>query len=135
MKKTMLAALLLASGLAVGLADAPKNGSVTVESKAQGDNLEFTFKAQAKEGMEINLEGPWKLDVKGHDGLNLAKTSFPKGEMNEKLPGFVFATAGKPTKDSGELEYTMVAFVCTKEKTQCFREVYTGKAGWKVAGK
>jgi len=55
--------------------------------------------------------------------------------MDEKLPGFVVATAGKPAKAKGELDYTMVAFVCTKEKTQCFREVYNGKAAWNFAGK
>ena len=43
--------------------------------------------------------------------------------------------AAKPEKPAGEVEYSMVAFVCTKDKAQCFREVHKGKVPWKVAGK
>jgi hypothetical protein len=88
----------------------------------------FTFELQMQPDMVLNHDGPWKLEIKAHDGLGLAKTTFDKAELDDKIPGYaVTATAAKA---AGELEYQMTVFVCTKEKTQCFREVHKGKYSW-----
>lgn len=134
MKKAILA-LALVSTSALAQMGEPKYGAVVVESKAAGDNLEFHFRTEPKDGMAINLEGPWKLELKTHEGLTFAKTTFTRAELDEKTAGYKFATTAKPAKPEGELEYSFTTFVCTKDKTQCFREVHKGKAGWKVAAK
>jgi hypothetical protein len=134
MKKVFLAALLAAAPL-VAPAAAELHGDVKVDTKLTGDNLEFTFKVEPKPGLEINLEGPWKLELKTSDGMKFAKTTLGRGEFDDKSESFKFATTAKPSKPSGEIEYKFVTFVCTKAKTQCFRDVHEGKTPWSMAAK
>jgi len=115
--------------------DEPKNSSVAVEAKPLGQNLQLAFKVSPRAGLHINLEGPWKLELKNAGGLAFAKTTLVRADMDEKLPGFVLTTTAKPAQVSGEVAYKLIAFVCTNDKTQCYRDVHTGKAPWKVAAK
>lgn len=131
MQKFVLAALVaVSSAVAQG---AELHSSIKVESKKVGDNLELTLKTVPNEGLIINLEGPWKVEVKKADGLTLAKSTLVRGDFDEKDAQFKVVTTAKPAKPEGEIEYKYVAFVCTKDKTQCFRDVHEGKAAWKAA--
>lgn len=121
-------ALLLTASPALAFGGPPKHSAVAVEARAGDGAQQFTFKVEPKNDMIVNFDAPWKLEVKGHDGLTLPKTTFARGDLDEKLPGYVVsAKAGKP---QGDLEYSLTAFICTKDKTQCFREVHTGKTTW-----
>ncbi len=133
MKKILIATVLAATAATVLAADV--HGTVKVDTRPAGENLEFTFKNEPNGGLVINLEGPWKLELKSSDGLTLAKTTFTRAELDEKNASFTFATTAKPAKPEGEIQYKFVAFVCTKDKTTCYRDVHEGKTSWKVAAK
>jgi hypothetical protein len=127
----VLAATLAAAAPAFAFGAHPEHSAVDVQAKDDAGAKQFTLKIEAKSGMVVNFDAPWKLELKGHDGLSVAKTSYAKADMDEKLPGFVFAA--KTEKPQGDLEYALTAFVCTQDKTQCFREVHNGKAAWTAA--
>jgi hypothetical protein len=135
MKAGMLLPLVLLASLARAEGGAPDHARVAVASRTVGDKLELSFKVVPEAGLHVNMEGPWKLELKRHDGLAFAKTTFAKSDMQEKVPGFVATTSAKPSQAKGDVEYSLVAFVCTDDKTQCFREVHSGKAAWSTAAK
>lgn len=114
---------------------APEHAKIDAAAQSAGDKLQLTFKVVPDAGLHANMEGPWKLELKNTDGLALVKTTFAKGDMDDKLPGFVVQTTAKPAKLGGDVDYTLTAFVCTDDKTQCYREVHTGKLPWKTAAK
>jgi hypothetical protein len=130
--KFLLSLLFATNAFAMG---APDHSKVAVDAKPAGDKLQLVFKVEPTNGLHINMEGPWKLELKSSDGLAFAKTTLGKDAMDEKLPGFTMTTTAKPAKPAGEVEYSLVAFVCTNDKTQCYREVHNGKAAWKTAAK
>lgn len=111
------------------------HSKVDITTAPKADSLELTFKVLPTDGLHINLDGPWKLEIKSADGLVFEKTTFVKKDLKEDLTGFVVSTKGAPAKKSGELEYSLVSFVCTNDKTACYRDVLTGKAPWSVATK
>lgn len=126
---------LLTIGMALGSASAlgfgdPKHSSVDVETKKAGEKITFDFKIKANEGMKTTFDAPWTLEIKGHDGLSFSQTKMTKAELDENLPGFSVTTSAVPTSAKGELEYRLTSFICTADKTQCFREVHKGKAPW-----
>ncbi len=133
MKKILIATVLAAMPAPVLAVDV--HGTVEVETKSAGENLEFTFKNVPNGGLVTNLEGPWKLELKSSDDLTLAKTTFTRPELDEKNASFTFVTTAKPAKPEGEIQYKFVTFVCTKDKTTCYRDVHEGKTTWKVAAK
>jgi hypothetical protein len=69
--------------------------------------------------------------VEGKD-LSFEKTTLGKADMDTALPGFVLTTAARPTAPKGQIKYTLTSFICTKEKTQCYREVHTGAFDWSL---
>lgn len=133
MKKLLIATALTWVSTAAWAADV--HGKVQVATVPDGDNLAFTFTNVPDAGLVTNLEGPWKLELKSSAGLKLAKTSFGRGELDEKNASFSFKTTEKPAAASGTIEYKFITFVCTKDKTTCYRDVHEGKTDWKVAAK
>ena len=123
---------LMFTGLAYGFGE-PKNSKIEITSAPAGDQLEFTFKISANAGHAVTFEAPWKLDIKNHDGLAFANSSFNKNNMDEALPGYKVKTNAKPGKQNGEFEYSLVSFICTSDKTTCYREVHKGKHPWAMA--
>lgn len=129
MKKVIFATMLAATPGAVAAAEL--HGTVKVDVVPAGDSLEFKFTNVPNAGLVINLEGPWKLELKKSDGLAFAKTTLARGDLNESDASYKLTTSGKPTKGEGELEYKFITFVCTKDKTTCYRDVHEGKTPWK----
>ncbi len=113
----------------------PEHSAVAVTSSPAGEQLALTFKIDLKNAMVVNLEGPWKLELKSSDGLAFASTTLDKAAFDEKMPGYKLTTTAKPTKPAGTVNYTLTAFVCTKDKTRCFREVHQGAHQWQTAAK
>lgn len=116
-------------------AEPDKHSSVAVTTAAKGANLELTFKILPTSGLHINLEGPWKLQMKTHDGLSFDNDTLVRKDLNEGLTGFVVTSKSAPTKPAGAIDYTLIAFVCTNDKTSCYRDVHNGKAAWSAATK
>ena len=128
----LLAAAALTQAVPAWAAD---HAAVAAAAKPAGGGIAFEFKVNPAHGLHINMEGPWKLELTDTAGLAFAKTTLTKGEMDEKLPGFTIKTAGLPQAKSGDVGYKLTAFVCTDDKTQCFRDVLSGKVGWTTAAK
>ena len=117
-----------APAFAVG---AELHSSIDVKTAREKDGkLTFTFKVVPGDKMVINNDGPWKLDIKKSEGITFSTTTLPKAEMKESIPGFTLTSAAPPAAKSGKVEYQMVAFVCTKDKTLCYRDVHKTTASW-----
>ena len=101
---------------------------VDVSAKATPDkHVELTFKTSPAEGLSINPEGPWNLKITDAGGLKLEKMEFKRAEWKEQISGFT-AKATPAKEKTGIIKYKLVAFICTKDKTQCFREVVETEA-------
>jgi hypothetical protein len=122
-----LLALVIGSALQ---AETPKHSKVETAVTAEAGDLVLMFKVDPTSGNVINVEAPWKLDIKKSDGLKLTSTQLKQKDFLPAIPGFLLKA--KPDKDAGELEYNLTAFVCSKNKENCFREVHAGKLPWKA---
>lgn len=109
----------------------PKHSKVEINAAPSGDKMALTFKIVATEGHAVTFDAPWKLDIKKHDGLTFGKATFSKADMDEKLPGWSLTSSTQPAQAAGDIEYQLVSFICTADKTQCYREVHKGTYGWK----
>lgn len=138
MIKSLLAGLLPLSILLMGFAE-PKHSKLEITPQKSGQQIEWTFKVIPNPDMAATFDdAPWSLTFKDAKGLkfdgvqtdakNTAKFSHDK--LDRSIPGYkVKATAaGK----SGKMKYEFHTFVCTKEKTRCYREVHKGDMDWGV---
>lgn len=106
-----------------------KQAAVAVTKALQPDGkIRFDFKTIPAKGLKINTDGPWSLELKSHPGLELAKEKLGRAEFQDAIPGF--SLLAKPAEKSGKVDFKMVVFVCTAEKTQCFRDVHQGSINW-----
>lgn len=121
---------LLTAPLAFGFGE-PTHSKIEISSAPAGDQMEFTFKVVASDGHTVTFDAPWKLDLKKHEGLTFETAALNKTTMDEKLPGWKVKTTAQPAAGQGDLEYQLIAFICTTDKTQCYREVHKGKHPWK----
>jgi hypothetical protein len=126
----LLPIVLLASSMIVPLQWSAAGGTplATVRVTAtqlKDQKIELTFATEAASGLVINAEGPWKLTVADSGSLKLDKVEFKREEWNQKNASFTATAAANPKKNTA-LKYKMIAFVCTKDKSQCFREVVEG---------
>ena len=102
--------------------------TVRVTGAAAKTGSTLTFATVPGDGLKINGEGPWKLEIKTIKGATTATTEFKRSEWKEGIAGFeVPATLDKDSKKV-ELSFKMTTFVCTKDKTMCYREVVEDKA-------
>ena len=115
---TLFSSTLLAAGKA----------TIQVSTTKDKEMVKVTFKAVPSDGLVINAEGPWKLEVSPTAILTTDKTEWKRADWNQELPGFEIIGHAKGKESSGEISYKMITFVCTKDKTQCYREVISDKA-------
>lgn len=99
---------------------------VEVSAKVQADKrVELTFKTLPLTDLAINKDGPWKLELLSSGKLKFDKKEFKRAEWKEDIAGFTVVSS--PAKTKGEtIKYKLTAFICTKDKSQCFREVVEG---------
>ena len=109
-----------------------QKGFATTNSRVDvtRDKKSLIFKVTPNDGLVINLEGPWKLDVKEHAGLKLEKLTYDRKVLNETLTGFEVPVAAESGVVKGTVTYRLVAFVCTKDKSRCYRDVHESSAHW-----
>jgi hypothetical protein len=120
--KIVLAALSIVSFM-TPMAYAAGKATVNVSAKSiSSKKIELTFKTQPAEGLVINHEGPWKLEIKDAGTIKPDKTEWKRSDWREDIGGFM-VTANPGSQKSAEIKYKLVAFICTKDKSQCFREV------------
>lgn len=79
----------------------------------------------------FSFEGtPWSLKIKKSEGANFSSQTFDEKALDHNMPGYKITSDGN-ISDSGKIEYSLVAFVCTKDKTRCYREAHNGTYDWK----
>jgi hypothetical protein len=109
-----------------------KQLKVAATVQQSGANLGIEFKVVLGRNLVVNRNGPWSLTITDPGGLKLARQQFSLAGFNASLPGFSIQSAGAPRSKSGELRYRLTAFVCTKDKSRCFREVHEGSVPWTI---
>ena len=126
MRIKLLAAFLLqfASNQSFGAGKA----TVTVTAKKDKNDVRLSFKTVPAEGLAINAEGPWKLEIKPMSGLKADKSEWKRSDWNEATGEFEFTAHPQSKATSSDVPFKLTAFICTKDKTQCFREVIEQKA-------
>ncbi|MEI6834840.1 MAG: hypothetical protein WCL28_12695 [bacterium] len=108
-------------------------GKATVEVIAKGQpdkRVELTFKTLPSADLAINKDGPWKLEVLSSGNLKFDKKELKRGDWKEDIAGFTLLSSPAKTKNE-KVKYKLTAFICTKDKSQCFREVVEGVANVK----
>ncbi len=130
--RTLIAVLVSCSAVPAFGFGKPENSKVESSAKLDGANVQLTFKVLANEGHVVTLDAPWKLTLKTHDGLTFAQAAFSKKDMKEELPGWIVASTAA-SKATGDVSWELAAFICTKDKTSCYREVHEGKTNWQTA--
>jgi len=133
--KTLTATFLAASSTiitaATSAAPAAQKSKVEAKVEPSKSGLAFHFHVVPDAGLHINQEGPWQLEIKAAPGLTFASTTLKKDAVDFALPGFTLATTVPPSQSSGSVTYKLIAFVCTDDKAQCFRDVLSGEVAWK----
>ncbi len=113
---------------ACALNSAPsEKAKVSISSKKDGKNVALSFTTHPGTGLKINAEGPWKLEIKEAKGIKLDKLELKRDAWKEDIAGF--QVSGTPAADAKnvEIQYKMTTFVCTTDKSMCYREVVDGK--------
>jgi hypothetical protein len=110
-----------------------KKATIKVTSKKETSQKDkstskLIFTTLPADGLKINADGPWKLVIKSVTGGKVATTEFQRPEWKEEIAGFeIPLQADKFSKDV-EVAFKMTTFVCTKDKSTCYREVVEDKA-------
>lgn len=132
MKHTLRLRLILSAALAFfeasALAKGPAKAIVQVSSVKDKGSKKLIFKTIANEGLVVNAEGPWHLEIKDAKGIKPTAMDFKRSDWKQDIAGFEVPLAEDSAAKSAEVQYKLTAFICTKEKTQCYREVIEGKA-------
>jgi hypothetical protein len=108
----------------------PKHSKVEVTSSESDKEISFNLKVIPNEELKITHDAPWNLTIKNEQGIAFANSKFVKADMDGKLPGYKISSKSKPTSKAGSFDYKLVSFVCTKDKTSCYREVHKGTHKW-----
>jgi len=120
-----VASLLTASFFLSGFGK-PVQSNIDAQIEQHEDGkLTINFRIAMKEGIEVNDEGPWTLEITGHPGLVIEKTKYEFKDFDQKMPGFAVQASAKPGAEKGELSYRLVAYICTANKVICYRETFT----------
>jgi hypothetical protein len=106
------------------------------------NDKEFQFKIEPNKGLAISTDGPWQLDISNINSVESQKLTFKKSNFDEKVPGYKVSMdelkkssglapskSGSPTATKlKSFNYKLTAFICTIDKTKCFRDVIKGEA-------
>lgn len=109
-----------------------KHSEVIATASKAGDQVAIEFKIKFPEHIAINHDGPWSLVFTKAPELKFSKAKWDLKDLSDSLPGFKVTTSEKPKAKAGTADYTATVFVCTKDKTQCYREVHKGSVNWAI---
>ncbi|MEI8027232.1 MAG: hypothetical protein WCI18_12870 [Pseudomonadota bacterium] len=101
----------------------------------------LVFKIEPHKDLAISPDAPWSVKLSHVNNLSPETLTLAKKDFDPKIPGFKIAlgiaqdnekhgTAKVGDKKSipSSFDYTLTAFVCTVDKTKCFRDVIKGRA-------
>lgn len=98
--------------------------------KISNESSDLIIRVVPNEGLQLTYEGPWTLNITNMKNFNFEKTKFTKSDMNTDTGEFKIS--GAKLGKNWNADYELVSFVCTKDKTRCFREVHKGKLNTKA---
>jgi hypothetical protein len=129
-KLAMFTAIVLIAISQTGSAETPPVKQSSVKVKVTTDKtprIIATAVLAPNDGLVINHDGPWKFAIKDAVGVKFNPPTKERGDFDDKIPGFT--VPGEWASDStrqGSFNYEFIAFVCTKNKDKCFRDVHRG---------
>jgi len=106
----------------------PKNSKVAIETKTTAEGTAFDFKVVPNENLIVTLDAPWKFVVSEVKGATFSETTLKKEQLDQTMPGYKIVSS--KNEKSGSFKYKLTSFVCTKDKTSCYREVHKGEHSW-----
>lgn len=110
----------------------PVHTKIVTEKKLEGDLLTVSFKVDILDTKTnaFSFEGtPWQFKIKAVEGAKFSQDKFTEKELNRDLPGYTLVSQ-KGVEKTGKMDYSFVAFVCTKDKTRCYREAHNASIEW-----
>lgn len=126
-KSFLVSSLFISSGLRA-LPGASTKASVQVTAVKSGGEVNLTFSTLPVGDLVINSEGPWKLEIKSTKGIQPTKLIYKVDEWKKDISGFIVPIKVNQGVKSGDVEFKLTSFVCTKDKSMCYREVVESKA-------
>lgn len=99
---------------------APKYSKVEVALKDSA----LTLKVIPETGHILTFEGPWNLKIDSLQGATTSKNVLKKDALDQTTGTFTLELKKLESKWNGA--YKLTSFVCTIDKTRCYREVHTG---------
>lgn len=121
--------ILVSMGLSSGASAQATHSKVDVKVAMKDGSLALSFTISPEAGNVVNAEAPWKIELKKFDGLKVEAPLLKGDEVVKSLPTVIMKAS--PVAASGTAEWTVTAFVCSKDKTSCFRDAHSGKVEWK----
>ncbi|MCX6116541.1 MAG: hypothetical protein NT027_03295, partial [Proteobacteria bacterium] len=87
--------------------------AVTMDSNKGQKTRQLTFTTQPGEGLKINADGPWKLEIKTPKGFVFDVSELKRDQWQEATSGFQTVAKVEPGIKEGGFSYKMTTFVCT----------------------
>lgn len=119
LKKLLLPIFLLNAELAFSFG-APKHSKL--EKQIQDSNI--VLKVVPEKGMQLTYDAPWSLKLKNQTNVTFEKLRLGKDDLDQKNGAFKFTAS--QTNQKWDADYELTAFICTKDKTRCYRETHKG---------
>lgn len=76
---------------------------------------------RAKKPFIINDAAPWSLELLEYKGIEIIKNKFSKNDFAIKSDN-VTVKIGRSNNEKPKLKVKITSFVCTENKSQCFRD-------------
>lgn len=115
-----------------GFAKASSKATVQISSSKDKGATKLVFKTVPNDGLVINHEGPWSLEIKNITGVKSNVKTLKRSDWKEDTATFDLPVVADASAKEADVQYKLVSFVCTKEKTQCYREVIEDNAKVKL---
>ena len=118
------------------------NSTLTIDH----NDKEVQFKIEPHQGLAISKDAPWSLDLSNINSNGTQQLTFKKNSFDEIVPVFKVSlseiqSANLPSTNKSatsassaadltikSFNYKLTAFICTIDKTKCFRDVIKGEA-------
>lgn len=114
----------------------PVHSKLTINIEAIGDcKARLVFKVSPDADMKLTPDAPWSVTIAKDSGFIFEdnQNEYKNKHLDRKLPGFnVMAEPQNRTKPSGEMQYELRSFVCSKDGSKCFPELHKGTYKWKL---
>lgn len=110
-----------------------KHSKVETKAVPGAEGVELNFLVKPDSGFHLTTDAPWQLTLNNVKGLKLETKDgkFSTNTFDEKLPGFKIKAPVEAGINSGSIDYTVKAFICTDDKKQCYPQFHKGTIDWK----